>query len=51
MEFYKTLGFTSHPFVKTNADANIKINEYMERKYIFITYPDGNLIQYTANRI
>ena len=38
-------------FVKTNEEANIKIHEYLERMYIFITYPDGKTIQYTANRI
>lgn len=38
-------------FAKTNEEANIKIHEYLERNYIFITSPDGNSIQYTANRI
>jgi len=38
-------------FAKTNADANIKINEYLDRKYIFMTHPDESIIQYTANII
>lgn len=37
--------------VKTNANISLNINEYLERNYIFITYPDGNIIQYTASRI
>lgn len=27
------------------------INEYLERSYIFVKYPNGSTAQYTANRI
>ncbi|HHQ4895762.1 TPA: hypothetical protein ACSP31_003821 [Aeromonas veronii] len=27
------------------------INEYLERSYIFVSYPSGSTVQYTANRI
>ncbi|WMN84135.1 hypothetical protein [Vibrio parahaemolyticus] len=27
------------------------INEYLERSYIFVNYPNGSTAQYTANRI
>lgn len=34
-----------------SASANLQINEYLERSYIYVTYPDERILQYTANRI
>ncbi|WP_100915739.1 hypothetical protein [Pseudoalteromonas spongiae] len=30
---------------------DFSINEYLERSYIFVSYPNGSTSQYTANRI
>lgn len=30
---------------------SFEISEYLERNYIFVTYPNGTIIQYTASRI
>jgi len=37
--------------VMNEEDSYFKINEYLERNYVFITYPDGRIAQYTANKI
>ena len=34
-----------------NSELPFGINEYHERTYIFITYPNGDIKQYTANRL
>ncbi len=34
-----------------NSDLSFEISEYLERSYIFVTYPDGQVMQYTAQRI
>lgn len=32
-------------------DSSFGINEYLERFYIYVTYPDGETDQYTAHKI
>lgn len=32
-------------------DAPLQINEYEERFYLFVTYPDGTTEQYTGSRL
>ncbi|HNZ28075.1 MAG TPA: hypothetical protein PK385_04350 [Spirochaetota bacterium] len=34
-----------------SSDADFYINEYQERDYIFVTFPNGETKQYTAKRI
>jgi hypothetical protein len=34
-----------------NETSNIKINEYSERSYVFVDFPDGTSAQYTGARI
>jgi hypothetical protein len=34
-----------------NPDIHFGINEYFERNYIFIEYPNGESKQYTANKL
>jgi hypothetical protein len=36
-------------YVMNNENAEFEINEYLERNYIFVTYPDGKTLQYTAS--
>lgn len=38
-------------FVKENENAVFEISEFLERAYIFITYPNGNTRQYTAQKL
>jgi hypothetical protein len=34
-----------------NTDKDFIINEYLERSYIYVNYPDGETKQYTAQRL
>ncbi|MFA6062858.1 MAG: hypothetical protein WC736_09680 [Gallionella sp.] len=34
-----------------DTDADFQINEYSERTYLFVTYPDGKTEQYTGARV
>ncbi len=34
-----------------DTDADFQINEYSEREYLFVTYPDGKTEQYTGSRV
>lgn len=34
-----------------DTDADLKINEYSERMYLFVTYPNGKIEQYTGSRV
>jgi hypothetical protein len=34
-----------------NSENRFGINEYLVRDYIFITFPDGNIKKYTAQRL
>lgn len=33
------------------SDASLQINEYKERYYLFVTYPDGEMKKYTGSRV
>jgi len=34
-----------------NSESRFGINEFLERNYIFVTYPDGKVKKYTAQRL
>lgn len=38
-------------FVKENNNAIFKITEYLERYYIYVTFHNGKLEQYTAHKL
>ena len=61
---YRVVSDTRHPDINIihqdldsglnqaiNSDFPFGINEYLERAYIFVTYPNGETAQYTATRI